>query len=287
MNIYIGRNGKQNGPFTLQEVNAQLATRHFLPTDLAWYDGMTDWQPLSTIPGVVVPSQPASPPTLPPPPKLTPVPASSTQGSSGTGRAVVNVVVIGGLLFGLYFLYNYVQDKLNKSAKMSGGRELRINNGSLELWRDGKYLRTVYTHLRSSIDGGLISENVEKVEPVGDGDKYAVVLLKLIIGKTADSKSGAVVQRVELCLIRDGTLERTLAISGTVSNEKPDKGTDDENDPMRAGALIVGLQTYMQFDETSPEERKKKMPKDFTVRGEDEVKITFADGTEKIERIER
>ncbi|MFL6521419.1 MAG: GYF domain-containing protein [Chthoniobacterales bacterium] len=72
MQIYIGKNGQQLGPFSLEEVNRKVAEGSFAGTDLAWYEGAAGWAPLSAVPGVVIPQAPAS--TSPPIPVSTPAP---------------------------------------------------------------------------------------------------------------------------------------------------------------------------------------------------------------------
>lgn len=51
VNIYITRNGRQFGPYTLEQVNSQASSGAIQPADLAWYEGITDWVPISTVPG--------------------------------------------------------------------------------------------------------------------------------------------------------------------------------------------------------------------------------------------
>ena len=55
MQVHIDRNGERYGPYSIEDINAYLANGTLLPTDLAWQDGMTDWLPVSQIPGVVIP----------------------------------------------------------------------------------------------------------------------------------------------------------------------------------------------------------------------------------------
>lgn len=50
MQIYILVNGEQQGPFTPDQVKGYLAIGQYQYTDLAWREGMTDWQPLSQFP---------------------------------------------------------------------------------------------------------------------------------------------------------------------------------------------------------------------------------------------
>jgi hypothetical protein len=74
MQIHIGRDGKPMGPFSLEEVNRQLATGTLSLSDLAWYEGAAGWAPLSTVPGVS--SSPAGSTSLPgPPPAAAPIPS--------------------------------------------------------------------------------------------------------------------------------------------------------------------------------------------------------------------
>jgi hypothetical protein len=72
MQIYIGKNGQQLGPFSLEEVNRKLADGTFTGADLAWYEGAAGWAPLSGVAGVVIPQAPTSIPA--PAPTATPAP---------------------------------------------------------------------------------------------------------------------------------------------------------------------------------------------------------------------
>lgn len=67
MQIHIARNGQPMGPFSLEEVNRQLAAGTLSLSDQAWYEGAAGWAPLSTVPGVsgsstIGGTSPASPP---------------------------------------------------------------------------------------------------------------------------------------------------------------------------------------------------------------------------------
>jgi hypothetical protein len=52
MQVYIHRDGQQSGPYGLDELKAQLGSGALHPDDLAWYEGVADWTPLSSVPGV-------------------------------------------------------------------------------------------------------------------------------------------------------------------------------------------------------------------------------------------
>lgn len=60
MQYHLGRDGTQLGSFPEDEIRAGLQNGRFLPTDLAWSEGMPDWKPLSEVlPGTsAAPSSP-------------------------------------------------------------------------------------------------------------------------------------------------------------------------------------------------------------------------------------
>ena len=68
MQIHIGRNNQQLGSFTVQQVLGGLASGQFLPTDIAWHEGLGDWEPLSSLAALNAAEPPpvaAAPPPVP------------------------------------------------------------------------------------------------------------------------------------------------------------------------------------------------------------------------------
>ncbi len=49
MEIWIGRDGERHGPYQEDDVREWLRSGKVSPTDLAWYEGLADWQPLSVL----------------------------------------------------------------------------------------------------------------------------------------------------------------------------------------------------------------------------------------------
>jgi tetratricopeptide (TPR) repeat protein len=72
MQIYIGRDGRQLGPFDEDAVRAGLRDGSLLPTDLAWYEGASSWMPLHMVLGLV---------TAPPAPVVATQPATAKPAS--------------------------------------------------------------------------------------------------------------------------------------------------------------------------------------------------------------
>lgn len=67
MQIYLTKDGKQEGPYSVNELNDLLESERITGDDLCWYEGSADWVPLSQFPGFA----PPKPPALPPPPPTT------------------------------------------------------------------------------------------------------------------------------------------------------------------------------------------------------------------------
>jgi len=49
MEVWIGRDGERHGPYTEADVRQWLASGDVSPADLGWYEGLSDWQPLSVL----------------------------------------------------------------------------------------------------------------------------------------------------------------------------------------------------------------------------------------------
>lgn len=103
MQIHIGRNNQQLGTFTVPQVLGGLASGQFLPTDIAWHEGLDDWAPLSTL-AVLSAPPPASPVTTPPPapakpefslPKITTPEKPPSRLKGWLLRAAVFLVLLG------------------------------------------------------------------------------------------------------------------------------------------------------------------------------------------------
>jgi hypothetical protein len=63
MQIYIGKAGEQTGPFTPEQVQVMYENGRIAPSDVAWHEGLSDWQPLHQVLELTPPV--AQPPALP------------------------------------------------------------------------------------------------------------------------------------------------------------------------------------------------------------------------------
>ncbi|TAE77251.1 MAG: DUF4339 domain-containing protein [Verrucomicrobia bacterium] len=59
MNWYYAKNGHQQGPLPTEDIRSRIAMGEISATDLAWCEGMSDWQPVGQIPQLKVEASPA------------------------------------------------------------------------------------------------------------------------------------------------------------------------------------------------------------------------------------
>lgn len=91
MEVWIGRDGERHGPYQESDVRQWLRSGQVSPDDLGWYDGMRDWQPLSSLyphdrPESANTASAATPPPAPPAAAWsTPQPRPAAQRASYAG----------------------------------------------------------------------------------------------------------------------------------------------------------------------------------------------------------
>ena len=64
MKIYIGRNGQQQGPYSIEELNKLAQSEPITGNDMCWYEGCADWIPLAQLRDFI-PTPPPTPPAVP------------------------------------------------------------------------------------------------------------------------------------------------------------------------------------------------------------------------------
>jgi len=60
MELWIGRDGERHGPYKEEDVRQWIRSGQVSRDDLAWYEGLADWQPLSVLFPDEVPANPPS-----------------------------------------------------------------------------------------------------------------------------------------------------------------------------------------------------------------------------------
>ena len=125
MTYHIARDGTQLGTFGRDDLQLGLANGKFLPTDLAWKEGMTDWLALSVL-DLQGPSVPPLPPSLPSIPPLSGMGESCGQATASLVLGLLScalscLTAVPAVIFGHIAL-----NKIGKSGGRLTGRGLAI-----------------------------------------------------------------------------------------------------------------------------------------------------------------
>ncbi len=91
MQIHLGRNGQPLGVFSIEQVLGGIRSGQLLPTDIAWHEGLQDWQPLSSLtvlqqPRAAAEPQPAAAQSLKTEPRHEPLQAPAVAAASAAMR---------------------------------------------------------------------------------------------------------------------------------------------------------------------------------------------------------
>ncbi len=114
MQLYLNRDGQRAGPFSLEEVNRQLAAGQLNPTDLGWSESSPGWKPLLSFTGVIMPGGASS--TAAPIGLATPITFGLARYAGFWIRAVA-FIIDGIILGGLFLLVAFF---LKPSSEESG-----------------------------------------------------------------------------------------------------------------------------------------------------------------------
>ncbi len=143
MNWHIARDGTQLGTFNDQQIREALANGTILPTDLAWKEGMGDWEPVSAAVKADTPSGPPALPTASAPRHLAPEPALPKKRLSGCAIAAICVVplfFILAILAGIAVpAFNQVSEKSRMMQASTSARMMIIALKNYAGDHDGKY----------------------------------------------------------------------------------------------------------------------------------------------------
>ena len=95
--LHVARNGQTIGQFPMDTAQQCLDSKIILPTDLCWFEGMTEWKPVSEIVVKQAPTQ-FPPPNNPPPPLNSP-PSAVRDNNDGTKKTLIkNLAIACGIL---------------------------------------------------------------------------------------------------------------------------------------------------------------------------------------------
>ncbi|MEO5830912.1 MAG: RDD family protein [Rhodanobacter sp.] len=103
MEIWIGRDGERHGPYKEEDVREWLRSGQVSSADLAWYEGLADWQPLSVLFPDAVSAPPAAatnnPYSAPASPLLPQTTAASLEDYAGFWKRVAAYILDAIVLY--------------------------------------------------------------------------------------------------------------------------------------------------------------------------------------------
>jgi type II secretory pathway pseudopilin PulG len=155
MQIHIGRNNQQLGTFSTEQVLSGLASGQFLPTDIAWHEGLGDWEPLSSL--AVLAAAPPSP-VVPPAPAAAPprafelprIERPETPPSRIKGLLLRAVVIVVLFLIAIPTA-GFVQDKWLQSRSSANARTIVTACKQYAAQHNGSYPPDLATLIKEKI----------------------------------------------------------------------------------------------------------------------------------------
>jgi membrane protein YdbS with pleckstrin-like domain len=158
MRLLVNRNGRQTGPYTLDEARALVLSGELAATDWAWPDGATQWVPLKDVPGFA----PGSPGGPTPPAPLSP---AATEEDLWRGRPsqLLNLKIYAGWTIALLGTLSAVFVRLDLwpvPAVLALIALIHIAWRNLRL----RSIEYVVTTQRVRIVSGLFSKNIQEIE---------------------------------------------------------------------------------------------------------------------------
>ena len=123
MSFLVSKDGQELGPWTADQLNAQLAGGMLEPTDLGWTEGFEEWVPLNQIDGLVMPGTQVAPSTATVSMAVAPdeVPGLVTAGEAAPARRGRRMWVVATVLLAVGGLgaYQFVFGKGDLSSLCS------------------------------------------------------------------------------------------------------------------------------------------------------------------------
>jgi uncharacterized RDD family membrane protein YckC len=132
MEIWIGRDGERHGPYKEDDVRQWLRSGQVSPADLAWYEGLADWQPLSVLfpaeaPVASAPADPGNPYAAPSAPLLPQITTAALEDHAGFWKRLAAYIIdaiilyIPQMLIEKMFGVDAAKDALQQAATNAAG----------------------------------------------------------------------------------------------------------------------------------------------------------------------
>jgi len=252
MSTLILRDGQQYGPYTDTELAEFLRSGQLSPNDLAWRDGMADWQPL----GGLIGGRSSPPPPLPPKKAPSTGPAQEEKKPRGTGRfrSWAITIVISLLIFAALTNQKNRNDSsgledngVGSSASSSRG-PMPLTQGNAQTFQEGIVrvaMEPVQSALHSMVDPNKSLTETSKPVVRSTDDLDTIKMAKAVIEKMGYDFNLTIAE-----IARNRT--SLLASNDPFQSSKPLVALAENTAKVRDRALGVGLINRQTFDALGP-----------------------------------
>lgn len=251
MTYHLARDGTQLGTYEDSDIPAALASGKIRMTDLAWCEGMGDWQPLSSIVEVVQEetTQPVGAPAPPPMPVQQPIPMSIPMPTTATSGKAITSLVLGlvsvvcgcftglpALLFGILAI-----NQIGKSGGTLGGKGIAIA---------GMVLGAVMMIFGTAVLAGLavpafngVQEKARQLQ-ASNNARSIIITMKAYAGDhdgkypDADASNPRTANEAFRALVKAGLLDDERVFGAPNSSVNPDNNIGEA--PDYADAVMAG-----------------------------------------------
>jgi membrane protein YdbS with pleckstrin-like domain len=168
MALLINKDGKQLGPYSLDEARAQVLAGRLAPTDWAWPDGANDWVLLKDVPGFSLTAPPATTPS--PAPAVTAPPPPEEELWSGHPSQILNlsIYIFWGMILILTLAALLVANVFNDSAfwgfTIVGVVALVALVNAAVAYIHLHAIEYVVTNQRVRVISGIFSKDIQEIE---------------------------------------------------------------------------------------------------------------------------
>jgi membrane protein YdbS with pleckstrin-like domain len=159
MRLFVSRNGRQLGPYTLEQAGTLVAAGELAPTDWAWPEGATQWVALKDVAGFSAPAPSAMPPA--PPAGLVP----EEELWRGRPSQILNLkiyfawgIILFGVLSATLVQREYDSWPLLVGAAVAAAIHITLRNLKL------RAIEYVVTVQRVRVISGLLNKNIQEIE---------------------------------------------------------------------------------------------------------------------------
>lgn len=163
MKIFVHKDQNQTGPFSEKEIEDMVSRGELAHNDLAWHNGLNDWQPIATIFKDFEKMPPPPPPAVKSLQKRRSVPTELLRGTNSEDRMGYRwlpwLVFLVFLLGGGLLIFNWSQQRAGKSistgVRLANSENAKIESGPTENLESPSKIEDSLKSVAASLSGKI------------------------------------------------------------------------------------------------------------------------------------